>query len=157
MSFDTPRGTRGRKSTSNPVVRLVNRFMVRKARRSESAKLGPMRILALTTVGAKSGERREVPVAWFPGGDGSWLVVASANGAARNPAWYHNIAAHPGDVTIEIGDRKIDVTAEQLHGQERADALASIIGSAPNFASYNDKTDREIPVIRLTERPAPQG
>lgn len=157
MSFDTPRGTRGRKSTSNPFVRLVNRFMVRRARRSDSAKLGSMRILALTTVGAKSGERREVPVAWFPGEDGSWLVVASANGSARNPAWYHNIAAHPGDVTIEIGERTIAVSPEQLHGQERAAALASIIASAPNFASYNDKTDREIPVIRLTERPAPQG
>lgn len=154
MSFETPTGTRGRRSTSNPLMRLANRFMVRRARRSEAATLGRMRILALTTTGAKSGQRRETPLAWFPGDDGTWLVVASANGAAKNPAWYHNLAAHPDDATIEIGDRRIAVTAEQLHGQEREAALAAIVASAPNFAGYGDKTDREIPVIRLTERPA---
>jgi deazaflavin-dependent oxidoreductase (nitroreductase family) len=55
--------------------------------------------LILTTTGAKSGAERTNPVGWFPGPDGSWLIVASAAGAARNPAWYHNIAAHPGQVT----------------------------------------------------------
>lgn len=154
MSFETPTGSRGRRSTSNPLMRLVNTLMIRRARRSKSATLGRMRILVLTTTGAKSGRRRETPLAWFPGGDGTWLVVASANGAARNPAWYHNLAAHPDDATIEIGDRRIAVSAEQLHGRDREAALASIIAAAPNFAAYGDKTDREIPVIRLTERPA---
>jgi deazaflavin-dependent oxidoreductase (nitroreductase family) len=51
--------------------------------------------LILTTVGAKSGTERTNPVGCFPGKDGSWLIVASVGGAARNPAWYHNIAAHP--------------------------------------------------------------
>jgi deazaflavin-dependent oxidoreductase (nitroreductase family) len=75
--------------------------------------------LILTTTGARSGARRTNPVGWFPGPDGSWLIVASANGAARNPAWYHNMAAHPGEVTVEMEGRTIAVTAEQLHGAER--------------------------------------
>lgn len=154
MSFDIPTGTRGRKHTSNPLVRLGNRFMIRRARRSDSASLGPMRLLVLTTVGARSGQRRETPLAWFPDAGGGWLVVASANGAARNPAWYHNLAAHP-EATIEVGGRTVPVTAEQLHGSEREEALARIVAAAPNFAAYNDQTDRRIPVIRFRERPAP--
>jgi deazaflavin-dependent oxidoreductase (nitroreductase family) len=65
-----------------------------------------------TTTGAKSGARRTNPVGWFPGPDGSWLIVASAAGAARNPAWFYNIAAHPDDVTVEIDGRTLAVTAE---------------------------------------------
>lgn len=157
MTFDNPTGTRGGKVPNGLVMRLVNKTMVRKARKSASASMGTMKILALTTVGAKSGQRRETPVGWFDGGDGTWLVVASANGAAKNPAWYHNIAAHPDDVTIEIGDRKVTVTATQLHGEEREAALRSIVENSPRFGGYNDKTDREIPVIRLAPKSAPQA
>jgi len=152
MSFEAHSGTRGGKTTSGPFMRLVNRFVARRARRSATASMGPMKLAVLTTVGAKSGLPRENPVGWFPGEDGSWLVVASANGARNNPAWFHNIAAHPDEVTLEIGPRKIPVRAEQLHGAERAAALRSIVESAPQFGGYADKTDRVIPVIRLTER-----
>jgi len=72
--------------------------------------------LALRTVGARSGAERTSPVGWFPGPDGSWLIVATAAGAARNPAWYHKIAAHPDKVQIEVDGRRIRVTAGQLHG-----------------------------------------
>ena len=86
------------------------------------------------------------------GPDGSWLIVAAANGAARNPAWYHNLAAHPDKVQIEVGGRRIGVTAEQLHGMERAQAWQQISTAAPRFAQYQHKTDRELPVIRLAPR-----
>lgn len=152
MTFQTPTGTRGGKVPHGAFMRLVNRLMVRKARRSESASMGPMRLLVLTTTGAKSGQRRETPVGWFDGGDGTWLVVASANGAQKNPAWFHNIAAHPDDVTIEIGGRTIPVVPEQLHGADREQALAGIVAESPNFGKYKEKTDREIPVLRLRER-----
>ncbi|MBC9227243.1 nitroreductase family deazaflavin-dependent oxidoreductase [Aeromicrobium sp. 636] len=155
MSFEAHGGTRGGKTHGGPLTRLVNRFVARRARRSATASMGPMKLAVLTTIGARSGLPRENPVGWFPGGDGSYLVVASANGARNNPAWFHNIAAHPDDVTLEIGPRKIAVSAEQLHGAEREAALRSIIEAAPQFAGYNDKTDRVIPVVRLTERPAP--
>ena len=80
--------------------------------------------------------------------------MAAANGAARNPAWYHNIAAHPDQVHIEVDGHRIGVTAEQLHGAERAKAWRQIAAAAPSFAHYQDKTDRELPVIRLVPRPA---
>ena len=78
--------------------------------------------------------------------------MASAAGAAGNPAWYHNIAAHPDQVTIELTGRTIPVTAEQLHGAERDEAWRQITAAAHRFASYQRKTDRELPVIRLTSR-----
>jgi deazaflavin-dependent oxidoreductase (nitroreductase family) len=108
--------------------------------------------LILTTIGAKSGAERTNPVGWFPGPDGSWLIVASAAGAAHNPAWYHNIAAHPGKVRIEVNGRIVPVTAEQLHGTERGEAWRQIVAAAPRFAQYQRKTDRELPVIRLVPR-----
>ena len=108
--------------------------------------------LILTTVGARSGAERTSPVGWWPGPDGSWLIVAAANGAARNPAWYHNIAAHPDQVQIEVDGRRIGVTAEQLHGAERAQAWRQIATATPRFAQYQRKTNRELPVIRLVPR-----
>jgi deazaflavin-dependent oxidoreductase (nitroreductase family) len=79
--------------------------------------------------------------------------VAATAGAASNPAWYHNIAAHPDRVRIEVDGRGIAVTAEQLHGAERARAWQQIAAAAPRFAQYQRKTDRELPVIRLVPRP----
>jgi deazaflavin-dependent oxidoreductase (nitroreductase family) len=105
--------------------------------------------LVLTTVGRKSGRERTTPVGWFPGKGDSWLIVASAGGAVRNPAWYYNIAANPDQIRIEVDGRKVAVVAEQLHGDERAEAWQQIITAAPRFAQYQQKTDRELPIIRL--------
>jgi len=104
MAFDTTNGTRGARQPGGRVLRLLNRVMSRSIRRGGKL-LGGTDGLVLTTVGRKSGQRRSTPLVWFPGPDGSWLIVASAAGAARNPAWYHNIAAHPDRVDIEIGGR----------------------------------------------------
>ena len=148
MGFDTPTGTRGgRQPRAGLMLRLINNNAASRFRRT--GKLLGFSGLNLTTVGARSGNQRTSPVGWWPGPDGSWLIVAAANGAARNPAWYHNMAAHPGDVRIEVDGRKIRVTAEQLHGAERADAWRQIAAATPRFAQYQRKTDRELPVIRL--------
>lgn len=71
-------------------------------------------VLVLTTIGHRSGVRRTSQVCWFPGKDGSWLIVAAEGGTRVNPAWYYNIAAHPDEVQIEIDGRTVAVTAEQL-------------------------------------------
>ena len=84
--------------------------------RGNAEKVMGMQALVLSTVGAKSGTPRHTPVAYFPDGADSWLIVASANGAAKNPAWYYNLAAHPDTVQIQIAGRTIEVSAEQLHG-----------------------------------------
>src|SRR5215469_3995186 len=148
MSFDTPAGTRGgRQPRAGLILRLINKNAASQFRRK--GKMLGFNGLILTTVGARSGAERTSPVGWWPGPDGSWLIVAAANGGARNPAWYHNIAAHPDNVQIQVDGRRIGVTAEQLHGPERAQAWQQIAAATPRFAQYQDKTDRELPVIRL--------
>jgi deazaflavin-dependent oxidoreductase (nitroreductase family) len=154
MGFDTPAGTYGARPRGSPGVvgRWVQKQMMRQHRRNGWKFLG-MDVLFLTTIGRKSGAERTTAVAWFPGGDGTWLVVASAAGAARNPAWYHNIAAHPDRVQIELAGRKTAVTAEQLTGTAREQAWQQITAAQPRYANYQQKTDRELPVIRLAPRP----
>lgn len=153
MSFDTQRGTRGARQPGGKLLLWFNQLTVRRIRRKGGRAKG-FKTLVLTTVGRKSGLERTSPVGWFPGPDGSWLIVASAGGAPGNPAWYYNIGARPDQVRIEVGGRKVAVVAEQLHGAERGEAWAQIIAAAPRFAQYEQKTDREIPVIRLVPRPA---
>jgi deazaflavin-dependent oxidoreductase (nitroreductase family) len=83
---------------------------------------------------------------------GSWLICASAAGAAKHPAWYRNLAAAPDSARIIIAGEEIAVAAEELHGDERAAAWKRITDDAPRFADYTKKTDRELPVIRLSRR-----
>lgn len=148
MGFDTPAGTRGAMQPSGPLFRWLNKVMAGRVRRKGGRAAG-LNALVLTTIGAKTGAERANPVGWFPGPDGSWLIVASAAGGPRNPAWYYNIAAHPDKVQIEVGGNKIPVTAQQLHGPERDQAWGEVIAAAPRFAQYARKTDRVLPVIQL--------
>lgn len=149
MSFQkTPGGTRGPKIPSNVMTRGIMRAMTAWHRRSGD-KLRGMNLLYLTTVGAKSGQKRQATVARFPDGDDAWLVVASASGSVRHPAWYHNIAAHPDQVWVEFGGREMRVTPTQLEGEAREQAWQQITKEQPRYAGYERKTDRAIPVIRL--------
>ncbi|HKS98862.1 MAG TPA: nitroreductase/quinone reductase family protein [Rugosimonospora sp.] len=150
MSFDTRAGTRGARQPSGRVMVWFNKLMARRIRKG--GQFMGFNALVLTTVGRKTGAERTTPVGWFPDKDGGWLIVASAAGAPGNPAWYHNIAAHPDKVQIEVDGRKIPVTAEQLHGLQRADAWVQIVTAAPRFGAYQEKTDRELPIIRLVPR-----
>ena len=151
MIFDTSTGTRGgRQPRAGLMMQLLNKMAVGRFRRT--GKMMGINGLILTTIGARSGAERTNPVGWWPGPDGSWLIVAAANGAARNPAWYHNIAAHPDNVQIEVDGRTIGVAAVQLHGAERAQAWQQISTATPRFAQYQRKTDRELPIICLSPR-----
>jgi deazaflavin-dependent oxidoreductase (nitroreductase family) len=156
MSFDTTTGTRGARQPSGFVFRWGNKMMAGRVRKGRAKFLG-FNALVLITVGRKTGAERTTPVGWFPGPDGSWLIVASAAGAKGNPAWYYNLAAHPDQVQIEVEGRKVAVTAEQLHGEERAEAWQQITTAAPRFANYQTKTDRELPIIRLVPRSDPEA
>ena len=152
MAFEkTPRGTHGTNVPSfvTPVMKFMNNQMIKRFRRSEASGK-TMGMLVLTTVGAKSGQRRQSLLGSFPDGDGAWLVVASAGGATANPAWYHNLAAHPGEAQVEVGGKTLNVTATQLSGEERDAAWRGVLAAQPRYAGYEKKTDRLIPVIRLT-------
>ena len=94
MTFEASNGTRGaRQPRSGPVMRWMTKLMTRRVRRTGR---GPgFNALVLTTIGRKTGATRETPVGWFPGTDGSYLIVASAAGAPKNPARFLNLAATP--------------------------------------------------------------
>jgi deazaflavin-dependent oxidoreductase (nitroreductase family) len=134
---------------SNAMTRFVMKTMTSWHRRSGD-KFQGMDLLYLTTVGAKSGEKRQSTVTRFADGDDAWLVVASAGGSAHHPAWYHNIAAHPDQVWAEFGGHEVKVSPHQLDGEERAQAWERITKAQPRYSGYQSKTDRAIPVIRLT-------
>ncbi|RST15173.1 nitroreductase family deazaflavin-dependent oxidoreductase [Streptomyces sp. WAC05374] len=111
------------------------------------------RLLLLTTTGARSGKPHTTPVGYLPDGD-RVLVIASAAGAPKHPAWYHNLLANPR-VTVESGVFTYEADATVLRGEERDRAFARAVESDPGWAEYQAKTDRVIPVVALTEVPGP--
>ena len=104
-------------------------------------------LLLLHSTGAKSGLERIAPVMYQPV-DGGWAVFASKAGAPDNPDWYHNLLANP-DASIEVGAETRAVGAEVLAGEERSGIWETQKERYPGFAEYEEKTDREIPVVLL--------
>jgi deazaflavin-dependent oxidoreductase (nitroreductase family) len=107
-------------------------------------------IVLVTTKGAKSGEEHTVTLGGFADGDETWLIVASAGGAARHPAWFNNMVKNPHDIWLEVGARKMRVQGHSLTGSEREEALRRIAAVSAQYGKYPTKTDREIPIVRLT-------
>ncbi|MEV5433050.1 nitroreductase family deazaflavin-dependent oxidoreductase [Streptomyces sp. NPDC052701] len=107
-------------------------------------------MLVLHHIGAKSGSPRENPVMYQETADG-WAVFASAAGADTNPAWYHNLLAHP-DVEIEVGTETIPVRARVLGRDERDPVWETQKQRFPAFAEYEKRTSRVIPVVLLERR-----
>ncbi len=120
--------------------------------RSNAGKVGgpfegaPM--VLLTTTGARSGVQRTTPLVCLEGDEGTVFVFASKGGAPTNPAWYHNIVTHP-QVTVERGTERYAATATPLGGAERDEIFARQAALRPNFAAYQEKTTRTIPVVAL--------
>jgi deazaflavin-dependent oxidoreductase (nitroreductase family) len=111
---------------------------------------GPFRgrdVLILHTTGAKSGEVRETPLAYFPE-NGNVVVIASKGGAPTNPAWYHNLASNPVTM-VEVLGETVPVTARITSGDERDRLFAKIGAKYPGFLGYQEKTTRVIPVVVL--------
>ena len=104
-------------------------------------------LLLLTTTGAKTGTARTVPVVFGRDGD-EIFVIASKAGAPTNPAWYHNLLAHPR-VTVELGTETFEATAEVADPGLRDRLYAQQAAVMPGFAEYEEKTDRVIPVVLL--------
>ena len=152
MTLSTPNGTRGaRQPKAGHLMRWMNGAAMKRIRTKGGSFMG-MDALVLTTVGAKTGIERSTPVGFFPDGDDRWLIVASAAGAAKNPGWYYNLGAHADRVTVQLAGRSVPVTIEELQGEERAAAWKQIVAASPRFGSYETKTDRVLPIIRLTPR-----
>ncbi|GHO48198.1 nitroreductase family deazaflavin-dependent oxidoreductase [Ktedonospora formicarum] len=107
-------------------------------------------VLLLTTTGAKSGKKRLNPLAYTTDGE-RLVIIASKGGAPTNPDWYHNVVANP-DVTVEVGAETFEARATVAEGAERDELYAKQAALMPNFAEYQAKTTRKIPVIVLTRK-----
>ncbi|WP_262391236.1 nitroreductase/quinone reductase family protein [Nocardiopsis sp. CNR-923] len=129
----------------------MNARVIRKIRSGRGTFMG-MEVLILHTVGRLSGQRRETPVAWFPDGEDSWLVVASG-GANRHPDWHLNLLGRPERAAIELPGREVvPVTPHMLDGTERERAWRRVAAAQPRIESYQRKSARVYPVLRLTRR-----
>jgi len=107
-----------------------------------------MPLLLLHHTGAKSGKSRVNPLA-YQADDGRYVIFASKGGAPSNPDWYHNLKANP-QAKIEVGTDTIDVVASEASGEERERLFRTQAERVPQFAEYEQKTERVIPVIVLT-------
>jgi deazaflavin-dependent oxidoreductase (nitroreductase family) len=144
-----PSGSRGA-FFPRALAAFGNRISVWRFRRTHSARTqGGVQTFLLETTGAKSGDAREALLGFIEESRDSWLVIASAIGAARHPAWLHNLASRP-EATIEFADeRRVPVIAETLEGDDLERAWERIALDAPEYVRYRAKTDRDIPVVRL--------
>jgi deazaflavin-dependent oxidoreductase (nitroreductase family) len=104
-------------------------------------------LLLLHHTGAKTGTERVNPLVYLPVGD-DFAVFGSKAGADTNPAWYHNLRAHP-DTTIEVGTETLPVHARVAESAERERIWEEQKRVNPNFAEYEQKTTRPIPVVVL--------
>jgi deazaflavin-dependent oxidoreductase (nitroreductase family) len=110
-------------------------------------------LVVMHTIGAKSGDERLAPVMGRRDDAGGWYVVASKGGSPRNPAWYHNLVAHPSfDVEAHIdGDiQTVRVTAHELEGADYDAAWKMFVDRSPVFQQYADKAGRVLPIFHLT-------
>lgn len=147
-----PAGTRGAKAPPSGAVARGLMSVARVVHRLTGNKMSGQPLLHLHTIGAKSGQPRISVVMAFADGDDAWLIVASRGGTAGHPSWLYNLAAHPDRVEVEVEGRRTAVTAQTLAGEQRAAAWERITAAQPRFAGYERKTDRELPVVRLTAR-----
>jgi deazaflavin-dependent oxidoreductase (nitroreductase family) len=106
-----------------------------------------MTLLLLHHTGAKSGTERVNPLVYMRDGT-NYVIFASKAGAPTSPDWYHNLRANP-NATIEVGVQSFPVTARVADGDERERLFSAQKQAAPQFAEYEAKTDRVIPVVVL--------
>lgn len=114
---------------------------------TEGTTMRGMPVIILTTLGAKSGKIRKSPLMRVEH-DGTYAVVASLGGAPKHPVWYHNVVADPR-VELQDGPERQDMTAREVTGDEKALWWGRAVEAYPDYADYQEKTDREIPVFVL--------
>jgi deazaflavin-dependent oxidoreductase (nitroreductase family) len=115
---------------------------------TEGTEMNGKPVIILTMVGARSGRIRKTPLMRVEH-DGEYAVVASLGGAPQNPVWYHNLTANP-EVELQDGPVKKDYQATEVFGEERAAWWKRAVAAWPDYAEYQKKTTRTIPVFVLT-------
>jgi len=115
---------------------------------AEAAELQGKPIILLTTLGAKTGKLRKTPLMRVEH-NGEYAIVASLGGAPKNPVWYHNVVKTPR-VELQDGAVTRDYDAREVFGDEKATWWERAVEAWPDYANYQTKTDRQIPVFVLT-------
>lgn len=115
---------------------------------TEGTQLNGKPVILLTTVGAKTGKIRKTPLMRVEH-DGEYAVVASLGGAPKHPVWYYNVKKNP-HVELQDGTVSRDYEAREVVGDEKALWWDRAVAAFPDYAEYQNKTDRQIPVFVLT-------
>lgn len=102
-------------------------------------------MLLVTMMGAKSGRELTSPLTYHAYGD-DYVVMASAGGDPKHPAWLFNLSANPA-VVLEVGDERFEATAVRLAGDDRTQAFESMVSAMPRFGDYQQAVEREIPLF----------
>src|SRR5260370_8036604 len=110
-------------------------------------------VLLLTTTGRKTGKKRTLPLINIMDGS-AYVITASAGGADKNPGWFFNIRSNP-QATIQVKDKHIKVMAEIAGQEKKSELWARLVEVAPNFAGYQKRTSRSIPLFLFPPLPHP--
>lgn len=112
--------------------------------------------IVLTTIGRRSGKPHKVALGYWRDPGGHRIIAASFLGAARHPAWYLNLVDRAANPLVHVRERELEVWAEPivLTGAERERTWAALVRDRPYFATYQQRTARAIPLVRLLERPS---
>lgn len=113
-------------------------------------RLQGMPVLLLTAVGRKSGDRRTTPLTYLAEGD-AYVVIASYLGEPRHPAWFLNLQAQP-DVEVQVRGERRRVHAREAAGAERERLWSAAVATNPDYAEYQTRTERRIPIVVLDPR-----
>lgn len=149
-----PSGTRGSEipRLARPLAKVgmgLSHLVLRML--GERMKIQGQSLSVLTTVGARTGQKRHSVLARFadPEHPGAWLIIGSNGGSARHPSWCFNLVKHPDEVWVKVAKEEVKVQPQSLHGAERQKAWDWVVSEAPGYKKYETSTDREVPVIRL--------
>lgn len=107
-----------------------------------------MPVLLLSTTGARTGQRRSTPLTYIPD-EGRFVVIGSFLGEPRHPGWVHNLRKDPR-ARVQVGPTQRDVVAHEAEGEERARLWQMAVDLGAGYEEYEERTDREIPVVVLS-------
>jgi deazaflavin-dependent oxidoreductase (nitroreductase family) len=139
-------------SSAGWVREQVERYEASGGREANTLRDTGLPIAIFWTRGATSGNVRKNGLMRVEH-DGAYLMVGSVGGGPKDPAWVANVRKHPDQVTVQDGPEPWDGVARELTGEEKAEWWERAVAAFPAYATYQERTDRDIPVF-LVERPA---
>ncbi|MGY1636204.1 nitroreductase family deazaflavin-dependent oxidoreductase [Geodermatophilus sp. SYSU D00742] len=138
-------------STQQWVRDQVERYEATGGREANTLRDTGLPVVVFSTRGARSGKVRKQPLMRVEH-EGAYAMVGSVGGAPKDPAWVANVRAHPDQVTVQDGPEPWDGVAREVTGEERAQWWERAVAAYPEYAVYQQRTDREIPVFVVERR-----